>query len=157
MLAEEIDDMIAPLFWPAIPPVDVVVPPRTLVIRQSSDITAIEDPAISQALRIIRENACNGLQVSDVAEHVPISRSMLQRRFQAVVGRSMHDEIVHMQLRKAQELLKSTKLPIRAVAQKSGFNHQEYMGAVFKSHIGMTPGQFRRQSQNGKGNGKDEG
>ena len=141
------------------PKQNILVAPRTIVVRQSTDVSAIEDPAISQALRMIREHACNGLQVREVAEHVPVSRSVLQRRFQAIVGRSVHDEIVRVQLRKAEELLRETDLPIGAVAEKAGFNHQEYMGAVFKSRTGMTPRDYRRQFQaaNQGGNGSPPG
>ena len=129
------------------PKQQMLLQPRMIVVRQSTDVSAIEDPAISQALRMIREHACNGLQVREVAEHVPISRSVLQRRFQAVVGRSVHDEIVRVQLRKAEELLRETDLSIGSVAEKAGFNHQEYMGAVFKSRTGMTPREYRRRFQ----------
>lgn len=130
--------------------------PRMVVVRQSSDISAIEDPIISFALSMIREQACSGLQVRDIAEHVPVSRSVLQRRFRAVLGRSVHDEIVRVQMRKAQELLRETDLPLRTVAEKAGFKHQEYMGAVFKSRISMTPGQYRRQFYAIQGITKDD-
>ena len=142
-----LDKMMAGEPWPTVP---TLVAPRTVVVRQSSDISAIDDPIVSFALSMIREHACSGLQVRDVAEHAPVSRSVLQRRFRAVLGRSVHDEIVRMQLRKAQELLSETDLPLRTVAEKAGFNHQEYMGAVFKTRLGMTPGQYRRREQPGK-------
>jgi LacI family transcriptional regulator len=76
---------------------------------------------------------------------VPVSRSVLQRRFQAVLGRSVHEEIVRVQLQKAQELLRESDLPLRVVAEKAGFKHQEYMGAVFKSRLGATPRKYRQR------------
>src|SRR5262245_57902836 len=106
--------------------------PRAVVVRQSSAVSAIEDPIASIALRMIREHACNGLQARDVAARSTVSRSVLQRRFRAVLGRSVHEEIVRVQLRKAEELLRDTDLALRTVAEKAGFKHQEYMGAVFK-------------------------
>lgn len=139
-----LDRMMAGEPWPTEPN---LVAPRTVVVRQSSDVSAIDDPIVTYALSMIREHACGGLQVRDVAEHAPVSRSVLQRRFRAVLGRSVHDEIVRVQLRKAQELLRETELPLRTVAEKAGFNHQEYMGAVFKSRLGMTPGQYRKREQ----------
>jgi LacI family transcriptional regulator len=78
---------------------------------------------------------------------------VLQRRFRAVLGRSVHEEIVRVQLRKAQDLLRETDLALRVVAEKAGFKHQEYMGAVFKSRLGMTPGQYRRRHQSIQGAG----
>ena len=125
----------------------IVVPPRSVVVRQSSSVSAIEDPVVSAALSMIREHACNGLQVRDVAEKVPVSRSVLQRRFQSVLGRSVHNEIVRVQLRRAQALLKETDLSVRTIAEKAGFKHPEYMAAVFKHRVGVTPVQYRRRYQ----------
>jgi LacI family transcriptional regulator len=126
----------------------ILVQPRTIIIRQSSDIPAIEDPAIAKALRMIREHACNGLQVREIAEHLPISRSVLQRRFQSLLGRSVHDEILRLQLRKAEELLRETKLSIGAISRKSGFRHPDYMAALFKTRTGLTPRKYRSRCQN---------
>jgi LacI family transcriptional regulator len=129
----------------AVPAEPLLLPPRTVVVRQSSDVSAIDDSVVSVALSMIRERACSGLQVSDVAANVPASLAVLRRRFRAILGRSVHQEIVRVQLRKAQELLRETDLPLRTVAERAGFRHQEYMGAVFKSRVGMTPGQYRRR------------
>jgi AraC-like DNA-binding protein len=52
-----------------------------------------------------------------------------------------------VQLAKAQELLKDTDLPIRTIAERAGFKHQEYMGAVFRARLNVTPRQFRKRHQ----------
>jgi LacI family transcriptional regulator len=125
----------------------LIIAPRGVVVRQSSNVLAIDDPIISAALTMIREHACNGLQVSDIADRVPVSRSVLQRRFQAALKCSVHDEILRVQLEKAQELLRHSDLSIRDVAEKSGFRYSEYMASVFKARLGQTPRQYRERSQ----------
>ena len=40
--------------------------------------------------RFIREHACEGIGVDDVLSQVPVSRSVLQRRFRSLLGRSIH-------------------------------------------------------------------
>ena len=55
--------------------------------------------------------------------------------------------MIRTQLKQAQHLLSSTDLSLRTVALKTGFRHQEYMGAVFQSRLGKTPGQFRKEAQ----------
>ena len=122
----------------------ILVPPKGVVTRQSTDIAAIDDPVITAALATIRQHACNGLQVADLAATLPVSRSVLQRRFQSVLGHSIHDAILKVQLDKVRELLRDSDLPIRDVAAKAGFTHPEYMSAVFKSHFQQTPNQYRR-------------
>lgn len=123
----------------------LLIPPVGITTRASTDVLAIADRHISEALRLIREHACEGLDVSGLARRVGLSRSVLQRRFRAVLGRSPHEEILRARLKRAMELLLQTELPLADIAERAGFNHQEYMGAVFKARLGTTPGQFRRQ------------
>ncbi len=44
----------------------------------------------------------------------------------------------------ARDLLLNTDLPLVAVAERAGFKHQEYMGAVLKARLGTTPARLRR-------------
>src|SRR5205823_11580784 len=88
----------------AAPNEPVLLKPRSVAVRQSSAVSAIEDPIVSLAMSMIREHACNGLQARDVAERSPVSRSVLQRRFRAILGRSVHEVIMRMQLRKGEDM-----------------------------------------------------
>jgi LacI family transcriptional regulator len=131
----------------AAPPAEpMYVPPRGVVTRRSSDVLAVEDRDVAIAIRVIREHACDagGLTTDDVAEEVSVSRSVLQRRFKQAVGRTLHAEMLRVRLARARELLAETDLPIAVVADKAGFRHQEYLGAVFRQRVGTTPAQFRQ-------------
>ncbi len=121
----------------------IYIPPRHVVTRRSTDVLAIEDRDIAAAVRFIRENACLGLGIDEVADHVALSRSVLQRRFRKALGHTLHDEMLRVRLRRAQDLLQGTDLPLHLVAEKAGFRHQEYMGAVFRARLNQTPRQFR--------------
>jgi len=55
-----------------------------------------------------------------------------------------------VQIRKAQELLRDTGLTLKSVADRAGFKHQEYMGAVLKARLGTTPARLRRISALGR-------
>jgi len=121
----------------------ILFPPRSMVVRASSDALSVTDTDVVTALRFIREHACDPVDVSDVVRHVNLSRSTLQRRFRELLGRSVHDEILRMRLLRAQELLAETDLPLARIADRAGFRHSEYLSAVFKQRIGMTPGNYR--------------
>jgi len=82
--------------------------------------------------------------VDAIARHAGLSRSVLQRRFRALLHRSVHQEILNARLKRARELLAETNLSLGDIAEKTGFKHQEYMGAVFKTHLKTTPAQYRR-------------
>jgi LacI family transcriptional regulator len=93
---------------------------------------------------LIRERACERVRINEIAALVGVSRSVLQRRFRATLGRTINDELIRQRVKIAQHLLLETNLTLIDVALRSGFQHQEYMGVVFKKVIGMTPDGWRR-------------
>jgi LacI family transcriptional regulator, galactose operon repressor len=127
----------------------VLLPPRGVVARKSTDALAVDDRSVAQALRFIREHGCEPIEVDDVVRRVALSRSVLQRRFRTRLGRSVHDEIVRVRLARARELLQQTDMPLAEIAERAGFRHQEYMGAVFRRRLRQTPGGLRRTSKRG--------
>jgi LacI family transcriptional regulator len=123
------------------------IEPLGVTIRQSSDVLAIDDPHVASAVRYIREHACHGATVPDVLQHVPLSRTILERRFRKYLGRSPQAEIRAVQLKRVQQLLAETDLRLERIAELAGFEHPEYMSVVFKRQTGQTPGEYRRQAQ----------
>jgi LacI family transcriptional regulator len=126
------------------PPTAHRIPPLGVTTRRSTDMLAVEDPELAVALRFIGERACRGITVEDVLGQVALSRRVLESRFQRVLGRSPHAEILRAQLERAKQLLLQRHLTLAAVAHQSGFRNGEYLGTVFKRQFGMTPGQYRK-------------
>jgi LacI family transcriptional regulator len=120
------------------------IPPLGVTTRRSTDMLAIEDPELAAALRFINERACQGITVDDVLGQVALSRRVLESRFQRVLGRSPHAEILRAQLERAKQLLMQRNLTLSAVAHQTGFRNGEYLGTVFKREFGLTPGQYRK-------------
>lgn len=122
------------------------VEPLDVRTRQSTDVIAIEDPDLANALSFIRTNACFGISVNDVLEHTTLSRSSLERRVRKLLGRSPQQEIRNSQLKQVRVLLNETDLSIEQIATNCGFDHPEYLHVMFKREFGMTPGEFRKAS-----------
>ena len=122
------------------------VDPKHVVTRLSTDVIAMEDREIAGAVRYIRQHACDGINVEDVLENVALSRSALDRRFAAALGRSPKAEIVRIQINRVKQLLMETDFTLAAIAKMAGFRHAEYMSNVFKQKIAVTPGEFRKSS-----------
>ena len=119
--------------------------PNGIVTRQSSDAFALDDEGLKKAMSAIRTHACEGIGVDEIAKVAGYSRSVLQRRFRSMLGRTVHDAVLSTKLDRAKELLTLTRLSLIEVSLRSGFNHQEYLNHVFKARLGMTPGEYRKQ------------
>jgi LacI family transcriptional regulator len=118
-----------------------------MVVRQSSDVTATGDASVAKAVRYIRQHACEGIDVGDVLREVTISRTALDKRFLKALGHTPHEEIRRVRLKRARELLVESDLTIETIAERCGFRHGEYLGAVFLQEFGQTPGDFRAQQR----------
>jgi LacI family transcriptional regulator len=128
-------------------PKRILIPPLGIVVRQSTDVTATTDLHVAKAVRYIREHAAEGINVGDVLRHVMISRTALDKRFLKVLGHTPHEEIRRVRLKRARELLVESDLTIEVIAERCGFRHGEYLGAVFLRDLGQTPGEFRAQQR----------
>ena len=122
----------------------ILVKPIGVMARQSTDVLAIDDRHIAAALKHIREHACSGLDVESLLRAVPLSRSVLERRFSQILGISPKAEILRVRLDRVCRLLAESDLPLAEVAEKTGFEHPEYMSRLFKKKMGTTPGEFRK-------------
>jgi LacI family transcriptional regulator len=123
--------------------VPVLLKPTHVVVRQSTDTLAIDDPDLATAIRFVREHATEPIGVEDILRKVPIARRSLERRFEQILGRTPAAEIRRVRLETAQRLLIDTDMPIPGVAESSGFGSPEYLSYAFKRALGQTPLKYR--------------
>jgi len=121
--------------------------PLGIMVRESTDTLAIDDHEISEALQYIRRHAHANIRVTDVLKTLSLSRRSLEHRFKKLVGRTPHEEIQRVRLNSVKRLLSETELSIAAIAERSGYEHGEYMTAVFRRVTGLTPSEYRRKLQ----------
>jgi LacI family transcriptional regulator len=135
------------------PDTPIYIQPLGIVTRRSTDVLAIDDQDIAEAIRFIREHACDGITVEDVVDRLPLSHSALERQFSKLLGRTPKAEIIRVQLERVKQLLAESDLTLKQISVKAGFRHPEYMSAIFKEKVGHTPGHYRQQAQQRKVNG----
>ncbi|QDU10040.1 XylR family transcriptional regulator [Gimesia aquarii] len=121
----------------------LMLPPRTLVPRRSTDIIAVNDLAIASALEFIRRNACSKINVALISQHVNLTRRSLERRFMRLVGKTPHQLIAEERLRRAKQLLIDTDFTLERIASMAGFSSAAYLSVVIKAHENCTPTEFR--------------
>ena len=122
----------------------ILVEPGQVVTRASTDIMAVEDADVAQAIRMIREHACRGLRVKEVADSVGLSRRALQQRFQRVVQRTPKQELMRVQIDRAKMLLSQTDMSVETVSKRCGFTAFEYFVRAFRRETGTTPYRYRK-------------
>lgn len=129
------------------PPMPITIAPRGVVVRRSSDIFAVSDPATARALQFIREHYGEPIGVEDVVRASRTSRCGLYRSFRKQVGRSIGEEIDRQRVENAKRLLRQTREKLSAIARLSGFSGPEHFTRTFFRVAGEPPSSYRRQTR----------
>ena len=119
--------------------------PQGVETRQSTDLCAVPDAHVAEALRYIRQHACEGIQVKEVLLNVPQSRRGFNARFQKIVGRTPHEEIVRVRMNLVKQLLTETDLQMKQIAARCGFKCVENLNSAFRRVMKMPPKMYRIQ------------
>ena len=100
------------------------------------------------AIQYIKANYDNSDLTSEmIASHSGISHPHLCRLFSAVYSMTPHEFLLNTRLGQAKAMLTENKnIPIRLIAQNTGFSSASYFTKVFKAKTGFTPAQFRHQT-----------
>lgn len=128
-----------------LPDEHLLIPPVHVVQRESTDAWAIDDELVLRALRIIHREACKGLTVDTLAATLNVTRRTLERHFHQVLKRTLKEEILRVQINRAEKLLLGTNLTLGAIAKRVGFCNASYLNTAFQRVSQITAGQYRKQ------------
>lgn len=98
-------------------------------------------------MRHFRDNLGARLSLSDVADKFNYSRSFLCKTFKEQTGESIMSCFMRLKVEEAERLLRETDKTVSEVAATLGFSDAKYFGALFKSHTGASPTEFRNNKR----------
>jgi LacI family transcriptional regulator len=125
-----------------------VVPPKGIMVRQSSDMVAVDNPQVAHALRYIWDNYMdNGLTVGRIIANSKLTRRPMEIAFRRELRKTINDEIIEVRLNKVTDLLKHTNMKVIEISEATGFTRPNHLFRTFRKHFGISPKTYRLQSQ----------
>jgi LacI family transcriptional regulator len=121
-----------------------VIDPVGITTRHSTDVLAIEDRTVANAMKFINIYAVKGIKVPEVTKALGVSRSGLDLRFRKALGYSVHTAIRKIQMEKARILVSDTNLPLKQIAANAGFRSVQQMTTLFRRTFLHPPAQYRK-------------
>lgn len=118
-----------------------------VVARLSTDIDALSDRFVANALRYARGHLAASLDAATLARRIGYSKHMLQIRAERALGHTLGEEIRRMRLTAAKELVEETDLPIADIAESCGFTSVSHLALRFRENLGATPLAWRRRAR----------
>lgn len=121
------------------PPVRTIcVPPKRVVVRESTRILPPATTLVERAKKFIAERAVSGIGVEDVIAHLGCSRNLADLRYKAATGQTIHAAIEAARLEAVKHLLKTTRRPVAAIAAQCGFKSANRLTHLFRQRFGQT-------------------
>ncbi len=100
---------------------------------------------LREAIAYIQQHFSEGLRVSDLADHVAVSRGYLYQIFNETLGMSPKQYLTNFCMTRATELLTLDDQPVEEVAKSCGYPNPVAFSALFRKRMGMSPTQYRTQ------------
>jgi AraC-like DNA-binding protein len=111
---------------------------------QSSAVTSRQAHSLNWVSSYLSFHIGEPLSVADMARRANLSPSRFGVVFRQHFGLSPHQYFLRLRLEHAQELLRTTDLPLRAIAVSCGFADVHHFSKAFKRFTRLPPGAYRR-------------
>lgn len=110
---------------------------KELILPQSSKY-------IEMAKAYIEQHLAEVLDTDQLCEALDIGRTKLYEIFKSELGMGVSQYILRRRMHRAKNLLRTTELPIKQIADMVGFADYNYFGRVFKKTYGRSAKSYRQ-------------
>ncbi len=93
---------------------------------------------------LIRYAVQPSLKVEDLCRHFHISSRYVSLLFRTHIGASFPQRLAFHRVQQAKPLMRTTELPLNAIASACGFGDYRRLHEAFSALEGMSPGQYRK-------------
>ncbi|MBB6023503.1 two-component system response regulator YesN [Paenibacillus sp. JGP012] len=116
--------------------------------RISSGRQHVYKDIVEQALAFTKQHYADPeLSIQKVCAHLHISSGYFCSIFKKEVQLTFLQYLMQIRMDEARELLRSTELKSFQIAERVGFAEPNYFSFCFKKHVGVSPKEYRRQSE----------
>jgi AraC-like DNA-binding protein len=87
------------------------------------------------------------LSGNGIAAAAGLSKYHFGKAFKQSTGMTLHSYVLARRMRRAQELLHKSDLPLATIAEAAGFSNQSHFTVVFSTRIGISPRAYREMGR----------
>lgn len=112
--------------------------------RKITPHTPHSHKSIYKTILYINRNFRSDISLDRLADEALLSKNYFCSQFKKIFGINVIDYINTVRISYAENMLKSTDIPITNICFNSGFGSYPVFYRMFKKHTGYTPSQFRK-------------
>lgn len=122
------------------------LPPKEIIVRESTAVPAIADHRVAKAYKLILRNFRQNIIFDELAKDCGLNRWSLDLLFKKEFGTTMNTQLYELRMAEAQRLLQETDLAIQEIAKAVSYeNHVSFLRA-FQKKFQCNPSTLRKNS-----------
>ena len=125
----------------------ILIPPLGVVVRRSTEVIAVAEPTVRQAMEFIARNLSKPIGSPQIADALGIKRPTLDALFREHLHHSVGDEIRRQRFARAKLLLETTKMPVADIAAETGYCTPSHLSNTFRDATGASPRAWRSRNR----------
>lgn len=106
---------------------------------------AFTNTYVSQAIQFIEDHYDQDISLESLAGQIGISPFYLSRLFKSEIGQTFVEYLTQLRVQEAIKLASNTRLSIKEIAGRTGYQNPTYFCRIFKKYTGRTIGEIREQ------------
>ncbi|MDO5397660.1 MAG: AraC family transcriptional regulator [bacterium] len=99
---------------------------------------------VNAVISYIEGNFANIKSIEEIAEHTYLNKSYMCRLFKKETNMTVMNYLYNFRIQQSCEMLRSVDSSVECIARSCGFENTSHFIKMFKSMLGCTPGQFRK-------------
>ena len=117
---------------------------RVILAEYRRLATHKEDKLVVRLRAHIRQHLATPISLDQLAAVAGLSKFHLIRRYRKLTGRTPLEDVRHLRLQTARDLLLTTNLPLKEIAPRAGLGDVYQLCRLFRRYFHTTPGALRR-------------
>lgn len=114
-------------------------------VREQGEPVSEQSDAVGWRIKkYIDDKYLEQITLDDMSRDMYLNAYYLSHSFKSIIGYSPMQYVIRRRIGEAQNLLLNTDKTITEIAMQCGYNNSNYFQAVFRSIVGMPPGQYRK-------------
>ena len=123
----------------------VLIPPKPIIVRESSSVKAVRNLGLARALRFLANNFSDEtLNTTAVVQASGLGRRALYYAFENYIGQPINAEIARLRIERAKTLLADSAMNTSTIVSECGFADNRHFLRTFKRLVGVSLREYRR-------------
>lgn len=102
---------------------------------------------IIEIINYINQNIHNSLSLTEISEHVHLTREYTAKLFKREMGVTITDFVNNNKMKIAKDMIFSDKSNLNDIAQQLGFQNYSYFSRTFKKFYQCSPAEYKQKSR----------